>query len=208
MAEKEDDQQWLDALAGRSQHGTVDSATLAEAQLIRKAVLRPGHAQERAFETTEAGFQKLVDTANKRGLLRAEPRIWRLMLALQRLYEALAHPAGVMATIAIVLGLGIIVHLQTVELSNRSEHDILRGGTSAERVVLRVNEPKVIAQEWQSALLQAGVEHAVSFENPQRILIRLRLTPEALELLQTRRIQPPAGVWCTLVIESVAVRQQ
>jgi hypothetical protein len=40
----------------------------------------------------------------------------------------------------------------------------------------------------------------VAFEGPNRILIRLSLTPASVELLASKRIQAPAGAWCTLVI--------
>jgi len=49
--------------------------------------------------------------------------------------------------------------------------------------------------------MAAGVEYAVSYENPKRVLIRMRLTPKAIEVLEGRRIQAPPGKWVTLVIE-------
>jgi len=207
LDEKDKDQEWLDTLAGRGESNTLSAPEQREAQLLRKAVLHQIEARDKTFDTSEAGFRNLMAEAGKRHLLQSDKRRWQPMLALQKIYDILAHPAGVMAAVAIILGLGITLHLQTLELRNRPEPETVRGGASAERITLRVNDLNATTQEWQRDLLQVKVEHTVSFESSGRVLIRLRLTPDALALLQSRRIQAPAGEWCTLAIEASVVRK-
>ena len=66
-----------------------------------------------------------------------------------------------------------------------------------------VSSPLEAAQAWQKDFLAAGVAYTVSYEEPKRVLIRIQLTPAAIELLEARgRIQAPPGKWVTLVIEA------
>jgi hypothetical protein len=85
---------------------------------------------------------------------------------------------------------------------NLPEDQIVRGGSSAERIAQIVPSPLDAAQAWQKELLAVRVQFAVSYEAPQRILIRIPLTPEAFQVLESRRIQVPPGKWVTLVIEA------
>jgi len=198
MSEDTEDQKWLNALGGKGV-GAGD-ALEKEAAVIRNAMLRQLERQP-SYEPSQARLDMLMAEANRQGLLVKEKASSRLLALINKIYEFLAMPASVMASFALVLGLSITVGWQATDM-NVAEDQSVRGGTSAERVSQIVPSPLEAAQAWQKDLLAAGVEFAVSYEEPQRILIRFRLIPKTIEVLESKRIQPPPGKWVTLVIEA------
>jgi len=201
MGNDSEDQRWLDAMGGKLSDPASLSKAEQEAALIRRAMLRRLEAQPN-FEPSEVRLDMLVAEANRQGLLKKEKSQWGMNVFITRIYRVLAMPSGVLTSCALVLGLSFMVGYQANEISP-SESQIVRKGDSVERVPQIVSSPLEAAQAWQKELLAAGVEYGVSYEEPQRILIRIRLTPPAIELLETRsRIQAPPGEWVTLVIEA------
>jgi hypothetical protein len=198
MTNKTDDEQWLAALQGQAD-GSL-SKTEQEATVIRNAMMQDLDKRP-AYQTSEPGFQRLMATAKTQGLLYPE----RAPSALQRLvnsvYAFLTMPASVMASVALLVGLSVTVSWQAEQLHGL-EAETVRGGGSIEQVTQIVDSPQLTASQWQQDLLKAGISHSVAFEGPNRTLIRLSLTPAAVELLASKRIQAPAGAWCTLVIVS------
>jgi hypothetical protein len=201
MSTDSEDERWLDALGGKSPNSARPSAAEREATAIRRAVLRQIEARP-SFEPSQARLDMLMAEANRQGLLSKERSSWGAGAFIDRIYQILAMPGGVFASIALILGLSVTVGYQAHQ-SSIPESQIVRKGGPAERVPQIVPSPLEAAQDWQRDLLAAGIEYAVSYEKPGRVLIRVRLTPEAIELLQTRsRIQAPPGEWVTLVIET------
>ena len=196
MTNKTEDEQWLAALQGQAD-GPL-SKTEQEATVIRNAVMQDLDKRP-AYQTSEPGFQRLMASAKTQGLLYPE----RAPSALQRLvnsvYAFLTMPASVMASVALLVGLSVTVGWQAEQLYG-SEAETVRGGSSIEQVTQIVDSPQASASQWQQDLLKAGIAHSVAFEGPNRILIRLSLSPAAVELLASKRIQAPGGAWCTLVI--------
>lgn len=197
MSDDTEDQKWLDALGGKV--GDPEAPLEREATVIRNAMLRELQARP-TYEPSQARLDMLMAEASRQGLLRKEKASSGVLAFINRIYEFLAMPAGVMASLALVLGLSITVGWQSKEM-NVSEDQIVRGGSSAERVSQIVPSPLEAAQAWQKDLMAAGVEYAMSYEEPKRVLIRMRLTPKAIEVLESKRIQAPPGKWVTLVIE-------
>ena len=198
MSDDTEDQKWLDALGGKV--GDPGAPLEREATVIRNAMLRELQGRP-TYEPSQARLDMLVAEASRQGLLRKEKASSGALTVINRIYEFLAMPASVMASLALVLGLSITVGWQSKEM-NVSEDQIVRGGSSAERVSQIVPSPLEAAQAWQKDLMAAGVEYAMSYEEPKRVLIRMRLTPKAIEVLESKRIQAPAGKWVTLVIEA------
>ncbi len=198
MSDDAEDKKWLDAMGGKV--GDPGAPLEREATVIRNAMLRELQARP-TYEPSQARLDMLMAEASRQGLLRKEKASSGALTFINRIYEFLAMPAGVMASLALVLGLSITVGWQANEM-NVSEDQIVRGGASAERVSQIVPSPLGAAQAWQRDLMAAGVEYAMSYEEPKRVLIRMRLTPEAIEVLESKRIQAPAGKWVTLVIEA------
>ena len=202
MSEDTEDQKWLDAMGGKV--GDPGAPLEREATVIRNAMLRELQGRP-TYEPSQARMDMLMAEASRQGLLRKEKASSGALTFINRIYEFLAMPAGVMASLALVLGLSITVGWQANEM-NVSDAEIVsartRGGASAERVPQIVPFPLEVAQAWQKDLMAAGVEYAVSYEEPRRILIRFRLESKAIEILEGRRIQAPPGKWVTLVIEA------
>ena len=202
MSEDTEDQKWLDAMGGKV--GDPGAPLEREATVIRNAMLRELQGRP-TYEPSQARMDMLMAEASRQGLLRKEKASSGALTFINRIYEFLAMPAGVMASLALVLGLSITVGWQANEM-NVSDAEIVsaptRGGVSAERVPQIVPSPLEVAQTWQKDLMAAGVEYAVSYEEPRRILIRFRLESKAIEILEGRRIQAPPGKWVTLVIEA------
>jgi hypothetical protein len=200
MSDDAEDKKWLDAMGGKV--GDPGAPLEREATVIRNAMLRELQGRP-SYEPSQARLDMLMAEASRQGLLRKEKASSGVLAFINRIYEFLAMPASVMASLALVLGLSITVGWQANEM-NVSDDEIVsvRGGTSAERVSQIVPSPLEAAQAWQKDLMAAGVEYAVSYEEPKRVLIRMRLTPKAIEVLESKRIPAPAGKWVTLVIEA------
>lgn len=218
MSNETEDQKWLEALGGKIAGKQATTHLEIEATAIRNSLIRQSHSRP-AYEPSEKHFQKILAEANKRGLFYQEKAPGGLGIILSAIYEFLTMPAAVMASVTLVFGLSVTVGWQAHEMNsletravrggpveifaklNPSEEMEVRGGP-LERISLIVPTPRKTAQAWQKELLDTGIEHSVSFEQPNRILIRMRLTADAIQLLEGKRIPPPAGVWCTLVIEA------
>ena len=195
MTNKTDDEQWLAALQGQAD-GPL-SKTEQEATVIRNAVMQDLDKRP-AYQTSEPGFQRLMASAKTQGLLYPERAPTVLQRLVNSVYAFLTMPASVMASVALLVGLSVTVSWQAEQLHGL-EAETVRGG-SLEQVTQIVVSPQAAASQWQQDLLKAGIAHSVAFEGPNRILIRLSLSPAAVELLASKRIQAPAGAWCTLVI--------
>ena len=212
MKEELEDQQWVDALSGKEAANQTASATEAQAGVLRKIIMRQIEAKP-IYEPSPARFEMLLGEAKKQGVLKPEKMAWRHSDLISRIYQLLAMPASVMASVTIVLGLSITTGWQAQQLKDL-ESETVRGGTVSRNVVgptvtqLVAADSEVAqkAQRWQQDLLAKRIEHAVSFEAPNRILIRIRLTPAAIELLEAERMMPPSGDWLTLVIEAVSAK--
>jgi len=198
MSDDTEDQKWLDTLGGKV--GDPEAPLQREATVIRNAMLRELQGRP-TYEPSQARLDMLMAEASRQGLLRKEKASSGALTFINRIYEFLAMPASVMPSLALVLGLSITVGWQAKEM-NVSEDQTVRGESSAERVSQIVPSPLEAAQAWQKDLMAAGVEYAMSYEEPKRVLIRMRLTPKAIEVLESKRIQAPAGKWVTLVIEA------
>ena len=207
MKEELEDQQWIDALSGKVAGNQTASAAETQAGVLRRIIIRQIEARP-IYEPSPARFEMLLGEAKKQGLLKPEKTAWRPSDLISRIYEVLAMPSGVMASVALVLGLSVTVRYQTNQMQVFEEEsvrgvEIVRKGGSAERVSQIVSSPLEAAQAWQKDFLAAGVAYTVSYEEPKRVLIRIQLTPAAIELLEARgRIQAPPGKWVTLVIEA------
>ena len=204
MNNQTDDQEWLDTLGGKRRGEQATTASEIEAQALRNAFFRKSQSRP-VYATTEAHFQRILAEAKNRGLLRARNQSTGRVTLLGAIYEFLTAPAAVMASAALICGLTITVGWQAHEM-NAGEDTTVRGEISAGRVSLIVESPVETAKAWQKDLLEACIEHSVSFEAPNRILIRIKLSPAAVELLEKKRISPPNSDRLTLVIDSAKVR--
>ena len=198
MNEELEDQWWLDALQGRVPEGQPLSPNQLQASLLRNSILRSISSRP-AYETTEAGFEKMLAEAKRRGLLKPEASTlqgagtkW-----LSNKFDTLRRTA----TAIIVVTLGVTTGWQANVMVTRGG-----SGDSAAQLASSPEEATQIAQGWQKDLLAKSIEHSVSFEAPNKTLIRMRMTPATIELLEERRILPPKGEWCTVSIEAAEAK--
>ena len=212
MKEELEDQQWIDALSGKAAGNQTASAAETQAGVLRKIIMRQIEARP-IYEPSPARFEMLLGEAKKQGLLKPEKTAWRPSDLISRIYQLLAMPASVMASVTIVLGLSITTGWQAQQLKDLESETVRSGtvsrnvvGPSVTQLVAADLEVAQKAQRWQQDLLAKRIEHAVSFEAPTRILIRIRLTPDAVELLQAERMTPPSGDWYTVIIATAQAK--
>jgi len=212
MNDELEDQLWFDALQGKSPKGQSPSLTEVQASALRSSVLRSISARP-TFEPTTAGFEKMLGEAKRRGLLKPEESAWKPADVISRAYDFLALPSTVTATVAIVVVLVVTTGWQAKQINGFQGDsirygDVMRGdfGGSLAQLASSPEEATEIAQGWQKDLLAKGIAHSVSFEAPNKTLIRMRLTPATIELLEERRILPPKGEWCTVSIEAAEAK--
>ena len=194
MEDKDEDQRWLDGLAGRSEDGAADTAVQTEARLIRQAMLRQSQPQERGFETTEAGFQKLVDAAKQQGMLRREPGAWSPMHALRWMSELSASRYS-MWTIAatLVAGIALIVQFPILKQDAVDESNLLRGGTDTQQIIVADLEVKL--KELQSGLTAAGTQFSIKRgKDGSVVLIIPSPNEQATAFLVSQRIEAVSSV--------------
>ena len=212
MNDELEDQLWFDALQGKAPKGHSRSPTEVQASALRSSVLRSISARP-ALEPTTAGFEKMLAEAKRRGLLKPEESAWKPANVISRAYDFLALPSSVTASVVIVVVLGATTGWQAMHINGFQEDsirygEVMRGGAgdSVAQLASSPEEATEIAQVWQKDLLAKSIEHSVSFEAPNKTLIRMRMTPATIDLLEGRRILPPKGVWCTVSIEAAQAK--
>lgn len=212
MNEELEDQLWFDALQGKAPKGEPLSPTQMQGSVLRSSVLRSISARP-THEPTTAGFNKMLAEAKRRGLLKSEASTAKPTDVISRAYYFLALPSSVTAFVVIVVALGVTTGWQAKQLDGFKEDsmrysDVMRGGSgdSVAQLASSPEEATQIAQGWQKDLLAKSIEHSVSFEAPNKTLIRMRVTPATIDLLEGRRILPPTGEWCTVSIEAAQAK--
>ena len=198
MNEELEDQRWLDALQGRVPEGQPLSPNQLQASLLRNSILRSISSRP-TYELTEAGFEKMLAEAKRRGLLK--PEASTLQGAGTKWLSSKFDTLRRTVTAILVVALGVTTGWQANVMVTRGD-----SGDSVAQLASSPEEATQIAQGWQKDLLAKGIAHSVSFEAPNKTLIRMRMTPATIDLLEGRRILPPKGEWCTVSIEAAPVK--
>ena len=188
MTQAEDDQRWLDNLAGRSPPGG-DPATAREAGLLREALLAQAARDTTPVPGPDAAREaRLIARAREAGLLPPEPaghgarRGWREWFAGRRTGFAFALAA------CLVLAVGIAI---------RPQHEPETTVRSGPEGIVRLSVPDPAAEKRAiiDELRAAGVD-ATGYERlgAQGIDADLPqpLTAEVTAVLHRHRITPPA----------------
>jgi hypothetical protein len=198
MNDELEDQLWFDALQGKAPKGQSRSPTEVQASALRSSVLRSISARP-VYETTEAGFEKMLAEAKRRGLL--TPQKSALQAAGTKWLSSKFDTLRRTASAVIVVTLGVTTGWQANVMVTRGG-----SGDSVAQLASSPEEATQIAQGWQKDLLANGIAYSVSFKAPNKTLIRMRMTPATIDLLEGRRILPPKGEWCTVSIEAAPVK--
>ena len=172
VTDKEDDQ-WLNALAGRPDPAT-DSVVNQQAEALRR-VLQAQRAklEDSVPQADDTQYQQLLFRLKREGLLKANrpwhnPMLW-----------------GLAATL--VLGVGVVLQMGGI-YPGQDDADTLRGGGKA--TVLVVDNPEVRLVELLSGLKAAGVEPVVKRETGGLILLTAKSSDRVLDYLREQRIEP------------------
>ena len=176
MSNETEDQQWLDALSGKSADKSNVSAVEREAMLIRSALILKSKTQE-VFEPSTDGLRRLMVEARRQGLL--HPKVSSRGSALERLYNFLGVPVGApasalafptigLASIMLVLaGVAIgwqVTSMRTSEVTH-SVDDVSRGtGLITAYESVNHGPPKIILITTKDSEKYAGKVISVAWE--------------------------------------------
>ena len=174
QASDKEDEQWLSALAGRSDPA-ADPAINLQAETLRRALQAQSAKLEQAVPVAdEAQYQRLLFRLREEGLLGADHQRRKIQL------WALAA--------TVVLGVGVVVQMGGLYRGQDDEANTLRGGGKA--TVLLVENPEVRLTELLTGLKAAGEEPWVKRESDGRIMLTVKRSDKVLDYLATQRIEP------------------
>jgi hypothetical protein len=168
-----DDEQWLNALAGRSDPA-ADAKLIQQAESLRRALkARSDLLASQVPEADDAQYQQLLFRLRREGLNSSShgwrnPKLW-----------------GVAATIFLCVGIVIQMGIFT---SDGLEEDQLRGGEHA--TVMIVTDPELRLIELQAGIELAGEAPTVVRHANEEILVTIKATEKVLAYLLTQRIEP------------------
>lgn len=134
MSTEKEDQKWLEALGGK-QAADKPTSEIIEAQVLRSAILQKLQNEEK-FEPSNAAYQKILEEAKKRKLLKESKKGWNWFgltggNGFSISGGAIATPTYAMASVVLIVGLAAIAGYQALELreinSRAVSSDIFRG---------------------------------------------------------------------------------
>ena len=174
QSSNKEEEQWLSALAGRSDPA-ADPAINLQAESLRRALQEQSAKLDQAVPAAdEAQYQRLLFRLRKEGLLGADHQRRKIQL------WALAA--------TVVLGVGVVVQMGGLYRGQDDEANTLRGGGKA--TVLVVENPEVRLTELLAGLKAAGEEPLVKREADGRIMLTVKRSDKVLDYLATKRIEP------------------
>ena len=196
MTEK-DDQQWLDALAGRPD-ASADPVTNAQAQALRTAMMARRAAIEHATQNADpAEFERLQARLQREGLLTkaavkrdTAPGKWLSALLNKWMPVAGGGSSAIprWSLVAnVVLAVAVVVQLGMLGTAANNEADVLRGGKAT---VLLVPNPTARLAELTIGLDQAKAHYVVRRKPSGELHLLVQADDAALDYLLSQRIEP------------------
>jgi hypothetical protein len=205
-----DDQQWLDALAGKPD-ANADPITNAQAQALRTAMVARRAALEHATANADpAEFERLRARLQREGLLTdanattktqpTPPTHW-----LGKLLGKLLPSAGggsfaipVLSLAAnVVLGVAVVVQMGLFSTAPHTDADVLRGGPV--KPLLEVN-PEARLAELTAALDQVKAHYVVLRKESGELQLLVQADVAALDYLQSQRIEPKVSEGVAVIV--------
>ena len=185
-----EDDQWLDALAGKSDP-SANPQVNRQAEALRRALEKRREMLDTQVPTADAGqYEQILFRLRKEGLTGARnkwssPAIW-----------------GMVATI--VLGVGVVIQMGGL-FSGQDDADIMRGGRST---VLIVDSPEVRLAKLLDGLKTAGESPSIQKQPSGSILLTIKATEKVLDYLSGQGIEPtPENGMVTIELRPVKPRQ-
>lgn len=191
-----DDQQWLDALAGRPD-ASANPITNAQAQALRTAMVARRAAIEHATQNADpAEFERLQARLQREGLItkadansNTAPGNWLSALLDKWMPAAGGGSSAIQrwSLVAnVVLGVAVVVQLGMFTAAN-NEADVLRGGTAT---VMLVPNPTARLAELTTGLDQAKAHYVVLRKPSGELQLLVQADDAALDYLLSQRIEP------------------
>jgi hypothetical protein len=192
-----DDQQWLDALAGRPD-ASADPVTNAQAQALRTAMMARRAAIEHASQNADpAEYERLQARLQREGLLTkvdtnndTSRGNW-LSALLDKWIPASGRGSSAIprwSLVAnVVLGVAVVVQLGLLGTAANNETDVLRGGKAT---VLLVSDPTTRLAELTTGLDQAKAHYVVLRKPSGELQLLVQADDAALDYLLSQRIEP------------------
>jgi hypothetical protein len=186
-----DDENWLEALAGKPDI-SADSAINAEAQALRRAILKRREGLELAYEKFDSGeFQRLQSRLQREGL-QTKARTNQKWLP-DWLHKHLPSKNVQVAALPIwSLGINaILVVVVVVQLgvsgNAPSQQDVLRGDQGT---VLRVVDPQARLSELMLGLDAAKARYVIQRTPEGELILLVQADAAALDYLNDQRMVP------------------
>ena len=186
-----DDENWLEALAGKPDI-SADSAINLQAQALRRAMLERREGIEQAYEKIDTGaFQRLQSRLQREGLL-TQDRTNQKWLP-DWLHKHLPSKNGQVAALPIwslgvnaVLAVVVVVQLG-VPGNTPSQQDVLRGDQGT---VLRVADPQARLSELMLGLEAAKARYVIQRTPEGELILLVQADDAALDYFIEQRMVP------------------
>lgn len=168
-----EDAQWLDALAGNPA-AAADPKVNRQATALRKALQARKDEIEKAVPEADAALYQQMRFRLRRAGLAPKDAIWK-------------RPSSWAVAASLVLGMSLVVNMKAF-LPEPDESAIVRGTGQAS--VLIVTDPEARLAELLQGLAAAQAEPKVERLSKGKIQLKLKATQNALDYLDTQRINP------------------
>jgi len=192
MTNKDEDQDWLDALAGKP-NPNADPEVTRRATLLRQAIQRHDAALGVNDFDVEAGLQKLKFRMRREGLSGENKRAFYSNRFFQYAMAA-----------SIVLTIGLTVRLYMYEQPMQNEADVMRGGN--QQIVLAA-DPEARLKQLTTELDRLGIKYQIERKDGKILLKAQGVNPvndEVASFLERNHITPPVGMDVELDIRPLA----
>jgi hypothetical protein len=205
-SERDEDEQWLNAVAGHPEPETDQSVNL-EAAAVRKVLLRRKYVLDQKLPplsptALDEVFERLHDIEReKKHVESPNPRFisgflaWIIGSNKGNSNGAMSWSQSRVIALAACLVLAIVVVLQSGVHTNVAEEETLatRGGRS--EIVQIVEDPEVSAEALTKELTAQGIEVTVSIDDKasngkDKIVMQIRNSKEAVEFLEDKGFSP------------------
>lgn len=193
MISKDEDQAWLDALAGKP-NVDGDTEVTQRAKALQQAIRRHDAAYQLSTADIETGLHRLKFRLRRERLTNTDSHSF-----MNNRFTQFAVAASIMLTI----GLTMRVYLQQEPLQNEAE--ITRG--MGERQLVLATDPEQRLKQLTTELDQLGVKYQVNRKEGMIVLNILGVDPakeNVSSFLERNHIKPPVGMSLELDIRQMA----
>jgi hypothetical protein len=193
MKNKDEDQDWMDALAGKPSPD-ADPEITRRATLLRQTIQRHNTTFEPSEFDTETSLQKLKFRVRREGL---SGDVQRPNMSKNLFQFAMAA--------SVVLVVGLMMRNFLPQESPQNEAEIMRG--MGDRQIVLVAEPEIRLKQLTTELDHLGIKYQVERKEAKIILNIQGIDPtkdDVASFLERNLITPPVGMEVLLDIRPLA----